>query len=416
MHTNSIMLFANVNRSQISITDTHYNIKSIPITVDDAVMNNVHYDAEDNAKGIPSINGQPVTLSHPDSDGVNISGKEGKGLADFFSGGTITNTYNMGGVWYADASIKKNMLKAQDDGERYANALETKSDIGVSTGLTFAYNEMQGKNKKGQPYTKRAVNQKYDHLAMLLDERPAGGDATVMRFNNKDVEVVNINTLIDSPTITPEQEKTFMSWLFNKLGGFAADKQSGYNKNEQTTNDNFNSEDHIMDRNQLIALLTNQGITVNADISDADLQKELETALNAKSDDKDKKGKKDDKADDKEKDKKNPFAKNQEDVPAWAQTLIAANTALTAQVNTLQTSITANEEAEKAGMVEAVNKLNLGFPETVVNAMSKADLQTVLEKNGETFVNGSFATNGHKDQQQAGNHEFDINAEMGDNQ
>ncbi len=415
MQINSIMLFANVNRSQISITDTHYNIKSIPITVDDAVMNNVHYDAEDNAKGIPTINGQPVTLSHPGIDGVNISGKEGKGLADFFSGGTITNTYNMDGVWYADASIKKNLLKAQDDGERYANALENKSDIGVSTGLTFSYNELSGKNKKGQPYTKRAVNQKYDHLAMLLDERPAGGDATVMRFNNEDIEVININSLIDgkSAAVTQEQEKTFMSWFLNKLSDFAADKQSGYNENEQTTNDNINSKDHVMDRNQLIALLTSQGIAVNADISDADLQKELETALNAKSDGKDNKGGKDDADDKDKKDKKNPFAKNEE-TPEWAKALISSNAALTEQVSTLQASITANEEEEKAGLVEAVNKLTLGFPETVVKAMNKADLQAVLEKNGQTFVNHNFATNGHQDNQGLSDHDFDLNEAMGD--
>ncbi len=61
MQTNSIMLMANVNRSQINITDTHYNIKSIPITVDDAVMNGVLYSATENAKGMQSMMGNPVT-------------------------------------------------------------------------------------------------------------------------------------------------------------------------------------------------------------------------------------------------------------------------------------------------------------------------------------------------------------------
>uniref|UniRef100_UPI00356AC070 hypothetical protein n=1 Tax=Pseudoalteromonas sp. TaxID=53249 RepID=UPI00356AC070 len=195
---NKIRLYTNVRKTQLSETDTHFKIKGIPITADNAVMNGILYSAEENAKGMPSMLGQPLTLAHPESNGFNISAKNGVGMQDFYSGGNITDVYNRDGIWYADADVKKSLLAAQDDGETYINALASKENIGVSTGLMFSDNELSGTNSKGEEYTKQAVNQSYDHLAMLLNETPAGGETTVMRFNGEDVDVVNVEALIGS--------------------------------------------------------------------------------------------------------------------------------------------------------------------------------------------------------------------------
>ena len=243
MQTNQIILRANVNRSQIEITPTHYNIKSIPITVDDAVMNRVHYSAEENAKGMPSMNGNPVTLGHPVVDGQNASGVNGKGLEDYYSGGTIRNVYNNAGVWYADASIKKSVLNAQDGGKEYAELIESRQDIGVSTGLMFEANEMKGRNAKGEDYDASAINQSYDHLAMLANEEPAGGKDTVIRFNSKDTQVFDVNQLI---TNTDEKSlfKRFMSWFVNET-------QNEYNSKRENES---NNGDNAM-RDKIVAAL-----------------------------------------------------------------------------------------------------------------------------------------------------------------
>ena len=362
MHTNSVMLFANVNRSQIDITDTHYNIKSIPITVDDSVMNGVHYDKDENAKGIPSIKGQPVTLSHPKIEGVNVSGKEGKGLEDYFSGGTVTNTYNMSGVWYADASIKKSLLAAQDDGERYINALESKSDIGVSTGLMFDLNDEAGENSKGQKYAKRAINQKYDHLAMLLDETPAGGDATVMRFNSENVDVINVNELIENREIPQEQEKTFVSWLLNKIGSFAQDENARYNETDLNTNDG----NSIMNRDEMLALL---GLATNSQITDD----ELKTIV------------------------KNKLATNaSEHQPVDIAEVVAnALKPITDELTSVKDQLTANADAEKEALTAQVVALNVGLDETAAKALSTDALKSVLTANSQSFVNGTFNAGGH---------------------
>lgn len=194
----SMKITCNLATSSISSNRTHYFIKRIPITVDDAVMNGVYYPKEENAKGMPTMAGKPITLSHPKEKGTltTITGN-GKAMSDFFAGGHVTKTYNQAGVWYADAEIKKSILEAQDDGKDYIDALNSKSDIGVSTGVVYMDNSISGFNKKGERYYTKAKSQRYDHLALLLNRIPAGGNDTVIRFNEADNEF-NINDMISN--------------------------------------------------------------------------------------------------------------------------------------------------------------------------------------------------------------------------
>jgi len=214
----NILFFTNIKKSQIKKVNGNYVISDIPITVDDEVMNKVHYDKSENAKGMKSMIGKPVTLSHPHVNGENVSAMEGNGLRDYYSGGTITSTSNSDGVWYASAEIKEKIMRAQDDGDRYANALDNMDNVGVSTGLTFERNEISGVNAKGKAYTRRAVNQNYNHLAMLLDERPAGGGATVMRFNSEDTDIVDLDEIIaNRSSEQSDPDGALISKIWNKL-------------------------------------------------------------------------------------------------------------------------------------------------------------------------------------------------------
>lgn len=186
-----IILATNTSKTTVKKVDGKYQINGIPVTVDNAVMNGIKYTAEENAKGMSTLNKMPMSLTHPeDEDGRNVSIFSPSGI-DFYSGGKVTNTYNKNGVWYADSEIDEKKLRASEQGEYFANRLDGGEPIGVSTGLTFEAN-----NQGGEGYSSTAINQKYDHLAMLHEsERPAGGDATVMRFNGEDVQVVNFDDI-----------------------------------------------------------------------------------------------------------------------------------------------------------------------------------------------------------------------------
>ena len=186
--TNSINILSSIKKTQIKDTGKSFLIEGIPVTVDNSVMNRVLYPKDENEKGLPSLIGKPLSLSHPEIDGEFATAREGKGLLDFFSGGVVTNVYRDGGIWYANAEIKKSLLKVQDESGRYEQALLNKDNIGVSTGLVFETNSESGKIE-GEEYDHIAINQVYDHLALLLDEEPAGGEATVMRFNSKSKDI-----------------------------------------------------------------------------------------------------------------------------------------------------------------------------------------------------------------------------------
>ena len=156
-------------------------------------MNGIRYPAEENEKGMNTLKGKNITLSHPNIEGENVSSYEGEALINQWGGGYVSNTYRADGIWYADAKINKKRLKSAEDGEQYYNRLTEKQPIGVSTGL-FGILAGDGGTVNGEEYRGDMTEQNYDHLAMLSeDERPAGGDVTVMRFNGKEEETVTVN-------------------------------------------------------------------------------------------------------------------------------------------------------------------------------------------------------------------------------
>jgi hypothetical protein len=197
-----INIYTNTQKSQFrQVKDGVWQILGIPITVDNAVMNGILYDKEENAKGLATYRGQPVTLRHPeDENGNGTSALSGKGLMDHFSGGVIINTYNHNGINYADAEFKEKMMQAQDNGDYYVNRLKNGEPIGISTGLFFDGNNDSGTNACGEEYHAVARNQIGDHVAMLPDEEPpAGGAATFIRFNGENDDQtasVNIDEII----------------------------------------------------------------------------------------------------------------------------------------------------------------------------------------------------------------------------
>lgn len=212
----NVSLFTNVDKSQIDETTTSFIIRKIPMMVDDAIMNGLKYRAADNEKGLKSFKGKQVTLGHPMINGAYVDADNGEAMLDFYSGGYITNAYNMGGINYADIEIKKAVLKAQDtDDMFFSNALSNKDPIGVSTGL---YLETEAANELDK-FDGYAVNQIGNHLAMLhSSEPPAGGDATFMRFNAAgDVAdvTVNIDDVIELKRSASEKRKILENALYD---------------------------------------------------------------------------------------------------------------------------------------------------------------------------------------------------------
>jgi len=362
-----INIYHNSQNSQFrQVKDGIWQILGIPITVDDAVMNGILYEKADNAKGLASYRGQPVTLRHPeDENGNGTSALSAEGLMNHFSGGVIINTYNHNGVNYADAEFKEKMMLAQDNGEYYVNRLKNGESIGISTGLWFDGNNESGINGCGKEYHAKAINQVGDHVAMLPDEEPpAGGAATFIRFNGEnDDQTISINmdeflsvdNIIDEIATNEEEKGLISRFLARFKQAFATDKQLGDNSQDNLITNKKGKEM----RKTLTAALLAKGVTANANHTDAELLVEL-LATNA----------------------------------TEATDLTATNaaiTALTEKLTTVTAELASNKDVELTELAKQAAPL-MGLEEAEAKALGVNALHKVLAKNGVT-VGAPIATN-----------------------
>mgnify|MGYP003122484279 CR=1 FL=1 len=350
-----IILATNTSKTTVKKSGGKYIVSGIPITVDNAVMNDILYSANENAKGMKTLNGMPLALTHPaDSDGRNVSIFSPEGI-DFYSGGKVTNTYNKNGVWYADSEIDEKRLQATDQGEYFANRLDQGLPIGVSTGLSFEVN-----NNAGCGYKMEAINQSYDHLAMLHDsERPAGGDATVMRFNGEDVQVVNVSDIEQATKPVGPPNEVLNESSFNRLldllkSAFAQNKDKSYNSLEIDKNQQ-NEESTMLDE-KIEAKLKAANIKMEGLDADAKLAA-YNTLIT---------------------DERKPSI-NSEETPAWAKDLVE-------KVQSLESSIAANAEAELEAVADKVEALKMGINKDVAKSMGLEAAKSFLAANSAEYV------------------------------
>lgn len=222
MSVKTVIINSKVSRSKIEHTDTDYILKGIPITVNESVMNGVLYSRVDNEAGMASIVGKPITIDHPtDANGSFISALEGEGLKKFYSGGIVTNYYEKDDIWYVDAEINKAMLAAQNGGSALKEKLDSKSDLGVSTGLTIEYNEISGVNPAGKKYKRVAKGQFYNHLAAV--NNPAGGRMTTAVFNSENTQEIDFSEMLSN---SKQESKNLVNKLFDMIRELVGNESS----------------------------------------------------------------------------------------------------------------------------------------------------------------------------------------------
>jgi hypothetical protein len=377
-----ISLFANISKTQIKETDTHFNIEGVPVTVDDAVMNGIHYSAENNKLGMPSIRDRVVTLSHPTTlNGSGADAYAGESLQKFYSGGHIETVYADSGTWKVNISIDKDILRAQDKKQdsNFYDSLANQQDIGVSTGLYAEIEPTVGKNAKGVDYEGSATKQVYNHLAMLdSSEAPAGGQSTFMRFNKEanDNVIVNLaDYMPDSIPDTiykvedvgaedkPETPDEFNSLLAKLLALLGMSKLAGNTENKPQQNEENAMPDDIKKKMQA---LKDNG-SYKEGMSDDDISNAFE-----------KMGKKDDAP------KANEVAQNSE--------ILNAIQALTEKFTDLETKFNAKDESVKSTLVDELKDLDTGLSVNALKGLEVEELQTLHNKvTGQTFaLNGAF--------------------------
>jgi hypothetical protein len=228
-----VHILSAVNAANVSKTGGTYTIRDVCGAVDNIVMKRRFYPSEPLAAGVKSLEGKPAPAGHPrDAKGRAISATNGDALLTSYIGAVCRNARHEGGRSLVDVVVNEAQAKAHPDGLKLVERLDaaitgTNTDpIHVSTGLFHDSIRTNGE-VGGRQYDEIVTNIRYDHLAILLNEKGAGtpDDGVGMWLNEageeEPVEVVTVNT-------EPEDKRSagLMAWVKRLVTGNSASELS----------------------------------------------------------------------------------------------------------------------------------------------------------------------------------------------
>lgn len=221
MQNTRINILSAVNAESVDIDrleidgEKYVKISNVLWMLDDIVLNDGLYAAEENQKGYASMEGRIMPFGHPKSSGeyVAISNLDNaaaaKALGKYYGGVHAEGVIRRGDRYYTDVMVNERVAQAHEDGKLLlewvdkadqfkTNGVDKPAPIHMSTGLMTNRIEANGKTKKGKQYKWRATNQQYDHLAILFHEPGAGGDQVALAVNcesviNSELPVMQVN-------------------------------------------------------------------------------------------------------------------------------------------------------------------------------------------------------------------------------
>lgn len=136
------------------------------------VMNGILYPAEEVEATINTLDGSPVTMSHPVIAGKFADAYLPLAQAKFGILGAHNKVRGKAadGSWLIDKYIPTEQLANSANGKRLAEAIKSKQPIHTSTGVYLTKEPEIGVNAMGQEYTARAKIDRFNHDAVLLNE------------------------------------------------------------------------------------------------------------------------------------------------------------------------------------------------------------------------------------------------------
>lgn len=143
--------------------------KTLPPNI---VMNEILYDADDVEATINTLDGSPVTISHPVIAGKFADAYLPLAQAKFGILGAHNKVRGKAadGSWLIDKYIPTEQLANSANGKKLAEAIKSKKPIHTSTGVYLTKEPEIGVNAMGQEYTSRAKIDRFNHDAILLNE------------------------------------------------------------------------------------------------------------------------------------------------------------------------------------------------------------------------------------------------------
>lgn len=228
-----VNLISAVNASNIRKDGASYYIKDLVHAVDGIVLNGRLYPGDELQKSVATLEGKPAPAGHPkDDQGRHISASNGKALASAYIGAHCTNSRYEGGRAMCDVVINEAQAKALPAGAEIiarldAAILGTNTEpISVSSGLLLREIAANGESR-GKKYRAIATDMNFDHVAFLLNEKPAGSPADgIGVFVNEAGEESEVETVKVNEIPTDEDTPKFIRWLTAIFANVKAQKST----------------------------------------------------------------------------------------------------------------------------------------------------------------------------------------------
>ena len=159
--------------------------------VGDTAMNGILYPLSVVNSHHAQLENKPAPLGHPSVDGVAVNADNFFIKGSFDIGAAVLQNTMRNGEHIAEIWIDKEVAGRTTQGARLLDMIANKESIGVSTGLKpVKIRNEKGVDKNGQTYTQVLESFEYDHLAILINETPAGHSAGTYIIYNAETGTV----------------------------------------------------------------------------------------------------------------------------------------------------------------------------------------------------------------------------------
>ncbi len=163
----------------------------------DSIMNRLFYPANEVISASNQLNRIPAPASHPQVDGLFISAKDPMAMNAHNVGGFVMNPKVNGKQIINDLVFDLEVAEKDDRGKEIVRRIKAGERIAVSTGLNAQVMNIAGK-QGDKEYQGIISNIEFDHVAVLLNEVPAGDTTFTLNSGaQKDVLVCNLAESVD---------------------------------------------------------------------------------------------------------------------------------------------------------------------------------------------------------------------------
>lgn len=355
----------------------HIVVKNVVPVRDGIVLNGGLYPAEENTKGYKSLEDKPMPYGHPKVDGRHVSASNVRAVNEYHIGAYTRNVRKENGQVLTDAVINRRFAEGSENGRKVLQRLDDMAagksvePISISTGLLLNRIEAKGESN-GKRYTWIATNQVYDHVAILLDEPPAGTpEEGIGMFVNSEGDEMQVLTVNLSDCDMPDQQDPSFKSFFNQLKAFFSANSDSTQKETDPMKD------------LIVNALKAKGKPVDgktdSELMDAYNQMLAENAETKNETPEEKAAREQKEADDKAKEQAN----NSQEAPAWFKPFAD-------DLAAVKSGLAVNSDKEKADKRNAVKLAMNMSDEEVADLDGKALDRLYANSQKSTGLNGAF--------------------------